>query len=63
MLTALGMALVHNVRGRDEEGAAALHEALALAEAAGDREAAAKVCRELGFVEVQAGRSSPRAAG
>jgi DNA-binding SARP family transcriptional activator len=55
-LAALGVALVHSVRGRDEEGAAVLHEALALAEASGDRAVAAKVSRELGFVEVQAGR-------
>ena len=33
-LAALGEALVHAVRGRDEEGAAVLHEALALAETA-----------------------------
>jgi tetratricopeptide (TPR) repeat protein len=57
-LAALGIALVHAVRGRDEEGSALLHEALALAEAGGDRETAAKACRELGFVEVQAGRSA-----
>lgn len=55
-LAALGVALVHAVRGRDEEGAAVLHEALALAEATGNREVAGKVCRELGFVDVQAGR-------
>jgi DNA-binding SARP family transcriptional activator len=55
-LAALGIALVHAVRGRDEEGAAVLHEALALAEAARDRALCAKVCRELGFVDVQAGR-------
>jgi DNA-binding SARP family transcriptional activator len=54
-LTALGIALVHSVRGRDEEGAAVLHEALAIAEAGGDHEVASKVCRELGFIEVQAG--------
>lgn len=36
-LVALGTALVHSVRGRDEEGAAVLHEALAIAEAAGHR--------------------------
>ena len=46
------------MRGRDEEGAALLHEALALADEAGDRESAAKICRELGFVEVQAGRGA-----
>jgi DNA-binding SARP family transcriptional activator len=55
-LAALGVALVHAVRGRDEQGAAVLHEALALAESSGDRAVAGKVCRELGFVEVQAGR-------
>ena len=55
-LAALGAALVHSVRGGDEEGAAVLHEALALAEAGGDREVECKVCRELGFVAAQAGR-------
>jgi tetratricopeptide (TPR) repeat protein len=44
--------------GRDEEGAAVLHEALLLAEAAGERSLSVKVCRELGFVEVQAGRAA-----
>jgi tetratricopeptide (TPR) repeat protein len=47
---------VHSVRGGDEEGAAVLHEALALAEASGNREIECKVCRELGFVAVQASR-------
>ena len=47
---------MHSVRGGDEEGAAVLHEALALAEAGGDREVVCKACRELGFVAVQAGR-------
>jgi DNA-binding SARP family transcriptional activator len=56
-LATLGIALVHAVRGRDEEGAVVMHEALGLAEASGEREVAAKVCRELGFVEVQAGRA------
>jgi hypothetical protein len=37
-LLALGSALVHAVRGRDEEGSLFLHEAVAAAEAAGDRE-------------------------
>ena len=55
-LAALGAALVHSVRGGDEEGAALLHEALALAEAGGDREVECKACRELGFVAVQASR-------
>jgi tetratricopeptide (TPR) repeat protein len=51
---ALGGALVHAARGRDEEGAAALHEALAL----GQQEApplAAAACRELGYVELLRG--------
>jgi tetratricopeptide (TPR) repeat protein len=55
-LIALGSALVHGARGRDEEGAAVLHEALADAEAQGDKGAAARACRELGFIDVQAGR-------
>jgi DNA-binding SARP family transcriptional activator len=55
-LVALGAALVHSVRGGDEEGAAVLHEALALAEAGGDREVECKACRELGYVAGQASR-------
>ena len=55
-LAALGRALVHAVRGRDEEGAVVLHEAVRLATQAGDRETAVTAYRELGFVEVQAGR-------
>ncbi|WP_439608994.1 BTAD domain-containing putative transcriptional regulator [Hydrogenophaga sp.] len=52
---ALGGALVHSARGRDEEGAAALHESLGIAHDAGaDIDAAA--CRELGYVEFLAGR-------
>jgi DNA-binding SARP family transcriptional activator len=55
-LTALGGALVHATRGRDEEGAVILHEAIQLAGSAGDRATAVTAHRELGFVEVQAGR-------
>jgi DNA-binding SARP family transcriptional activator len=55
-LATLGAALVHSVRGGDEEGAAVLHEALALAEAGGDRAVECKVRRELGFVAGQAAR-------
>ena len=54
-LAALGAALVHSVRGGDQEGAAVLHDALALAEAGDDAEVACKVCRELGYVATQAG--------
>ncbi|MFO6421200.1 BTAD domain-containing putative transcriptional regulator [Hylemonella sp. W303a] len=55
---ALGSALVHAARGRDEEGAAALHEALAVCQEAGSvRPAlAAAACRELGYIEFLRGR-------
>jgi DNA-binding SARP family transcriptional activator len=52
---ALGGALVHAARGRDEEGAAALHEALAIGREAAPALAAA-ACRELGYVEFLGGR-------
>jgi DNA-binding SARP family transcriptional activator len=55
-LTALGGALVHAVRGRDEEGAVVLQEAIVLSSRAGDRATAVTAHRELGFIEVQAGR-------
>jgi DNA-binding SARP family transcriptional activator len=55
-LAALGSALVHAVRGRDEEGAVRLHEALRLADGCGERATAAVACRELGYIDVQAGR-------
>lgn len=55
-LAALGGALVHAVRGRDEEGAVVLQEAIGHATRAGDRATAVTAYRELGFVEVQAGR-------
>jgi DNA-binding SARP family transcriptional activator len=54
-LSELGGALVHAVRGRDEEGAAVLHEAVERASSV-DSGASAKALRELGFVDVQAGR-------
>ncbi|AYQ27228.1 MULTISPECIES: BTAD domain-containing putative transcriptional regulator [unclassified Polaromonas] len=52
---ALGGALVHAARGRDEEGATALHEALAVGRDASPALAAA-ACRELGYVEFLRGR-------
>jgi DNA-binding SARP family transcriptional activator len=55
-LTALGMALIHSVRGWDEEGAASLHRALVLADEAGARHIAATAHRELGWIGVVAGR-------
>jgi DNA-binding SARP family transcriptional activator len=55
-LAALGGALVHAARGRDEEGSVVLHEAIRLATHAGDRTTTVTAHRVLGFVEVQAGR-------
>lgn len=52
---ALGGALVHAARGRDEEGATALHEALAIG-AANCPVHAAAASRELGYVEFLRGR-------
>ena len=52
---ALGGALVHAAKGRDEEGAATLHRCIAAAEAAGQRVVAASAHRELGYVEVLRG--------
>jgi DNA-binding SARP family transcriptional activator len=55
-LCALGMALVHTVRGWDGEGAASLHQALALAERTDARDLATIAHRELGWVGAVAGR-------
>jgi DNA-binding SARP family transcriptional activator len=55
-LVTLGGALVHSLRGRDEEGAVVLHEAILMATEAGERGIAVTAHRELGFIEVQAGR-------
>jgi tetratricopeptide (TPR) repeat protein len=52
---ALGKALVHATRGRDEEGAAALHRSIAIAEATGQRGVGASARRELAYVEVLRG--------
>ena len=52
----LGSALVHAVRGYDDEGAVHLHKSIALAKAVGyGRVAAIGLC-ELGYVEAMAGR-------
>ncbi|HET9215264.1 MAG TPA: BTAD domain-containing putative transcriptional regulator [Gaiellaceae bacterium] len=50
-LIGLGSALVHAARGTDEEGATALQEGSALAEAAGNGPLAATGIRELGWVQ------------
>jgi DNA-binding SARP family transcriptional activator len=55
-LVALGYALVHAARGRDEEAAAALHEALAIAGTPAMAASAAAASRELGYVEFLQGR-------
>ena len=55
-LVALGSALVHATRGRDEEAAAALHEALAVAAHPDLASSAAAASRELGYVEFLRGR-------
>jgi DNA-binding SARP family transcriptional activator len=57
-LAALGGALVHAIRGHDEEGAIVLHEAILVAGQTGDQATSVLAHRELGFVEVQAGRRS-----
>ncbi len=57
-LAELGTALVHALRGRDEEGSAILHEALVAAEDADLRPIAVAALRELGYVDVQAGRNA-----
>jgi DNA-binding SARP family transcriptional activator len=55
-LVGLGSALVHATRGRDEEAAAALHEALAVAAHPELASSAAAASRELGYVEFLRGR-------
>ena len=50
-LVALGGALVHGARGTDEEGAAALHEGVVLAERSGRSKLAATGWREIAWVQ------------
>src|SRR4051794_3287814 len=61
VLTALGGALVHAVRGFDGEGALVLNRALVAARASGRAGVVAEVLRELAFVDVQAGRHASAA--
>ena len=51
-LVALGEAYIHGGRGRDGEGATALHAALAVAEEIGADELASEAYRELGYIEM-----------
>ena len=57
---ALGSALVHAAKGRDEDGSAALHRAIAICDTTGDRHVGAACRRELGYVELLRGEY-PRA--
>lgn len=52
-LVALGEAFVHGGRGRDGEGATALHAAVGIAEQIGDPALIAEACRELGYIELK----------
>ena len=52
----LAEALIHSLRGLDEEGLAALHEADRIALAVGDRGAAARARAEIGYVDFLRGR-------
>jgi DNA-binding SARP family transcriptional activator len=56
VLVALGHALVHVGRGSDEEGGAALHEAITRAFEVGDTHIAAIAYRELAFADLERGR-------
>jgi DNA-binding SARP family transcriptional activator/tetratricopeptide (TPR) repeat protein len=60
-LLSLGSALIHATKGKDEEGAAALHRSITAAETTGQRSVAASAHRELGYVELLRG-DYPRAA-
>jgi DNA-binding SARP family transcriptional activator len=55
-LGALGTAFVHGGRGRDGEGAIALHAALRLAEEVPDPAIVSEACRELGYIEMKQAR-------
>ena len=51
-LVALGTAYIHGGRGRDGEGATALHAALAIGQDTDARDVVSEACRELGYVEM-----------
>ncbi len=59
---ALGSALVHGIRGFDDEGSLALHSAIESAVSASDPRTAATALMELGYVEQLAGRRNEAAA-
>ena len=55
-LASLGSALINAVRGRDEEGAAILTQAVLVAEEAGDRPTIVRALRDLGYADLLLGR-------
>ena len=55
-LVALGGALIHGVRGVDQEGLALLHEAVPLTDQVGDGDLAVTARREIGYVDFLRGR-------
>ncbi|MGH2756175.1 MAG: BTAD domain-containing putative transcriptional regulator [Actinomycetota bacterium] len=55
-LFAMGSTLAHNGREFHEEGAAALHEVIALSERTGDDSLRASACRELAWIELISAR-------
>ncbi len=55
-LVALGEAFIHGGRGRDGEGATALHAALSVAEEIGHAGLVSEASRELGYVEMKGAR-------
>lgn len=60
-LTELGAALVHSIRGYDDEGSIILAAAVDLAAAAGAEPVAAKALSELAYVDILAGRRASAA--
>lgn len=61
-LLELGSALVHAVKGYDDEGAILLRRSAEMAQQSGDADIAAKGFRELGYIEALAGRRPAAAA-
>lgn len=55
-LTTLGTALIHAVRGSDQDGVALLHQAIPLASSGGLARISAQAHRELGYVDLLRGR-------
>jgi hypothetical protein len=58
-LLSLGSALVHAIRGHDDEGSILLHQALVTARDHGEPRVVAEALAELGYVDAVAGRRVP----